>query len=152
MSFIDHAYEAIRESGGRITPQRRLVIELLASATDRLDAEGLYEFARAQDDRISLATVYRTLSTLEAAGLIRQRHISRDHERKYYEPVTDVYHFTCRRCRHVITFNTTLVDALRQQLMDDYDVHALNVCVCVDGLCPQCHAELTLENAAKELT
>ena len=76
MSFSEKAADAIREAGGRMTAQRQHIIDLLGSASERLDAEGLFEQARVLDPAISLATVYRTLSTLESVGLIRQTYIS----------------------------------------------------------------------------
>ena len=95
LSFTENASKAIRASGGRMTAQRKLIINLLASADEHLDAESLYDLAKAQDTSISLATVYRTLNVLEQADLVQQRYISREHERKYYEPVfiENQYHF-----------------------------------------------------------
>lgn len=138
MSFLEQATQAIHEAGGRMTPQRQLIVEILAAATERLDADALYQRARQRDDAISLATVYRTLAALESAGLIHQRYVSRDHERKVYEPDAEVYHFTCRRCRQVIPFQSPLVNLLKQELEQQFQVQALQACICVDGLCPAC--------------
>jgi Fur family transcriptional regulator, ferric uptake regulator len=149
VSFIERASEAIHAAGGRMTPQRQTIIELLASAAERLDAEALYQLARQQDHAINLATVYRTLNTLEAAGLIREQYISPEHERKYYTLAAETYHFTCRKCHRVIAFTSDVLDDLKDRLKTDLHVTAFNVCLCVDGLCADCQAE---ERAAgKEL-
>lgn len=144
MGFVDKASEAIRASGGRMTPQRQIIIDVLDSAAERLDAEGLYQLAHERDTGINLATVYRTLSVLEAAGLIRQHYISPEHDRKYYSVNTRLYHFTCRSCHRVFSFQTDLVEELKRNLEQMLNVQALNACVCVDGLCPDCQAQQEL--------
>lgn len=145
MSFVEEASGAIRESGGRFTAQRRLIVELLAESTGHLDADRLYHLAHQRDTSVSLATVYRTLNVLEDAGLIDQRYFSPDHERKYYEPATaeEHYHFTCRVCRRVIEFESDFVDAIRRQLAEEIGVRVDHACVCLEGLCHDCLAQDT---------
>lgn len=142
MTFLERASHAIRDSGGRMTPQRQMVVELLADAGEDLDADEVYRQAHDRDASVSLATVYRTLNTLEAAGLVRQHYNSREHDRKVYQLVeADTgYHFTCRQCRRVIHFQSALVQDIRQMLEAELGVEVSNACVCMDGLCPDCRA------------
>jgi Fur family ferric uptake transcriptional regulator len=141
VSFVERASEVIRAAGGRITEQRQLIIELLAQAHERIDAERLYQLAQQSDESINLATVYRTLNTLEEMGLIREQYISPGHERKYYTLAAETYHLTCRRCHKVIAFTSDVIETLRHQLETDLQVKTFNICMCVDGLCPDCQAE-----------
>jgi Fur family ferric uptake transcriptional regulator len=143
MSYLEQADKVIREAGGRMTAQRRLIIEILESSREHLDAEALHLRAREQDDSVSLATVYRTLNMLEEAGLVQQRYLSREHERKTYEPlhVDEEYHFTCRICRRVIAFHSELMEQLKRELEAELNVKVFNACVCVDGLCPDCQVQ-----------
>ena len=151
MSFAEKASEVIRATGGRMTAQRQLIIDLLAlTGGDGMDAEILYERARAQNDRINLATVYRTLVTLESAGLIRHQYTSPDHTRKSYTLALETYHFTCRTCRRIIPFTSDLIKTLKRQLEDELGIKALHACVCVEGLCPDCQSNKPLQ--AKEET
>lgn len=123
-----------------MTPQRRLIIALLENSTERLDAEGLHQLASQTDAAISLATVYRTLNTLEEARLIQHSYLSRDHERKYYELVQQekVYQFVCRECGRTYPFRSRLIQALKDQLENDFSVQVLQTCLCIEGLCPAC--------------
>jgi len=67
-------YEAIlRDAGLRITKPRRIILEILHRTEGHPDASAIFEQAAAMDSRISLATVYRTMKTLEESGAI-QRH------------------------------------------------------------------------------
>jgi Fe2+ or Zn2+ uptake regulation protein len=142
MSFVSEASAAIRETGGRMTPQRRLIIGLLERANDHLDAEGLYHLAHERDRSISLATVYRTLNVLKDAGLIEQRYFSREHGREYYEPsgASEHYHFTCKMCGQVTEFETTLVDEIKAELEANLEATVHHACICFEGVCKTCQA------------
>jgi Fe2+ or Zn2+ uptake regulation protein len=150
MTFAAKASEAIRETGGRMTPQRRLIIELMEGAEGHLDAEGLYHLAHERDESISLATVYRTLNVLKDAGLVQQRYFSRDHGREYYEPAQskEHYHFTCSTCGQVTEFETALVDEITQQLEARLSMMVKHACVCFEGICQTCQADIAGEEAA----
>jgi Fe2+ or Zn2+ uptake regulation protein len=143
MTFLVDAQQAIKDAGGRMTEQRRLIVELLAQTTEQFDAEGLYLTAREQNDGVSLATVYRTLNILETYGLIAPHYVSRDHERKYYELSNrdEYYHFTCRNCRKVIPFRSDRIQALKAALEQDLGIEVMHACVCFDGLCADCRED-----------
>ena len=64
--------EALRSEGLRLTRQRRALLRVLSEAGDHPDATELHRRARAVDDSVSLATVYRTLSVLEACGMVHR--------------------------------------------------------------------------------
>ncbi len=78
------------EKGLRMTEQRRVIARVLSEAEDHPDAEELHRRASAQDNRISLATVYRTVRLFEDAGII-ERHDFRD-GRSRYEEAPDEHH------------------------------------------------------------
>lgn len=64
--------EALRADGVRITRQRAALLKVLAGADDHPDASELHRRAREIEDTVSLATVYRTLSALEAQGVVHR--------------------------------------------------------------------------------
>lgn len=78
------------EKGLRMTEQRRVIARVLSLSDDHPDAEELHRRAAAEDPRISLATVYRTVRLFEEAGII-ERHDFRD-GRSRYEEVGDDHH------------------------------------------------------------
>ena len=78
------------DKGLRMTDQRRVIARVLSSSDDHPDAEELHRRASAEDPRISLATVYRTVRLFEEAGII-ERHDFRD-GRSRYEEVGDEHH------------------------------------------------------------
>lgn len=143
MSFQERAADAIRSSGGRMTRQRSILLDLLAHGSDDIDAEQLHQHAIQHDPRISLPTVYRTLHTLEAAHLVAPRFSSSDHERKVYRLVNspDAVHFTCRKCGRVISYESDLISQLKRDLADQLGADLATFCMCAGGLCADCRKE-----------
>lgn len=78
------------KAGMRMTDQRRVIAQVLSTATDHPDVEEVYRRASKVDDKISIATVYRTVRLFEEAGIL-ERHDFRD-GRSRYEQVTEDHH------------------------------------------------------------
>ncbi len=78
------------EKGLRMTEQRRVIARVLSDSQDHPDAEELHRRASAIDNRISIATVYRTVRLFEEAGIL-ERHDFRD-GRSRYEEVPEEHH------------------------------------------------------------
>ncbi len=138
--FSEQVREVVERTGGRMTAQRQLIIDLLESSGGPFEVEEFYRLVQAKDPRISIATIYRTLKMLEVAGLIQQRYRSHDHERRYYERVRaePVYHFSCHACHKMIPFHSSLVQEIGQRLATELGLAVFSACVCLDGLCPDC--------------
>ena len=66
----DTLLDRLEAKGLRLTEQRRVIAEVLAESTDHPNVEELHARAQARDERISLATVYRTVKLFEEAGLL----------------------------------------------------------------------------------
>jgi Fur family ferric uptake transcriptional regulator len=70
------------ERGMRMTGQRRIIARVLSEDEDHTDVEEVYRRANAQDKRISLSTVYRTVRLFEGAGIL-ERHEFGDGRARY---------------------------------------------------------------------
>lgn len=81
----------------RDTPQRRHVYDLLMERRDHPTATEVFIRAKTGMPTISLATVYNSLETLVACGLVKQVHVDREPTR--YCPNLDEHgHFVCDGC------------------------------------------------------
>ncbi len=78
------------ERGLRITDQRRVIAKVLSESDDHPDVEKVHERASAIDERISIATVYRTVRLFEEAGIL-DRHDFGD-GRARYEAAPEAHH------------------------------------------------------------
>ena len=101
------------KKGMRMTDQRRVIAQVIQLAEDHPDVEELYRRASAQDSRISLSTVYRTLNLFEEAGLVT-KHDFKD-GRARFEPIPDEHHdhLIDIRSGHVIEFRNEEIEAIQ---------------------------------------
>jgi len=74
------------EKGLKMTGQRRVIASVLSDAADHPDVEELYRRAVALDNRMSIATVYRTVRLFEENGILERRDFGGGRAR--YEPTT----------------------------------------------------------------
>ena len=102
------------KKGMRMTDQRRVIAQVIENAADHPDVEELYRRASAQDPRISLSTVYRTLNLFEEAGLVT-KHDFKD-GRARFEPIPDEHHdhLIDIRSGKVIEFRNEEIEAIQE--------------------------------------
>lgn len=130
----------LQAQGGRMTAQRRLILESLAAAGTHPTAEEIYAVASQKDPALNLSTVYRTLNWLESEGLIQSRMFSEDRRQQRFDPTPpkEHYHFLCTRCKKVIEFDTLLVNTIKAQFELHSGARVEMGSVVLYGLCPDC--------------
>ena len=106
--------EACAAKGLRMTEQRRVIASVLGEAADHPDTEELYRRAAAIDPGISIATVYRTVSLFQEAGIV-ERHDFGD-GRARYEPAPDDHHdhLIDMRTGRIVEFTDPEIEALQE--------------------------------------
>lgn len=101
------------QHGLKMTGQRRVIARVLSESADHPDVEELYRRAAVMDERISIATVYRTVRLLEEKGILERRDFGGGRAR--YEPTEHGHHY------HLIDVETGKVvefaDAEQERLM-----------------------------------
>ncbi len=100
-----------RQIGMKITHQRMEIFRELAASVEHPDADIIYQRVSKRVVGISRDTVYRTLSTLEAEGLIRKVESLFDRSR-YDANMDHHHHFICTACGKVCDFYSARLDNL----------------------------------------
>ncbi|MEM9048431.1 MAG: Fur family transcriptional regulator [Pseudomonadota bacterium] len=106
----DKLEAALRADGVRITRQRTALLKVLAEAEDHPDAVELHRRAREVDASVSLSTVYRTLTALEAQGVV-QRHAFEGEPAKF--ETADMPHHD-----HMIDLDTGQIHEFRSEKIE----------------------------------
>ncbi len=129
----------LRKHGNKLTPQRHLILEVIASSQDHLTPEVIYEKSRLADPGIGRVTVYRTLELLSKLNLVCKVH-TESGCRSYMMrgPTEHHHHLVCSQCGKVVDFtNCSLVETekkLSQKSGFDIKGHLLEFY----GLCRNC--------------
>ncbi len=90
--------QRLRTHGLRWTPQRRLLIEVLAHTDGHVTGAELIERCRTVDPATIPSTVYRTLDVLEGLGLLSHSHGADGREEFHVQPVATHGHLHCDSC------------------------------------------------------
>jgi len=114
----DTLLDRLEAKGLRLTEQRRVIAEVLSQSTDHPDVEELHARAQARDERISLATVYRTVKLFEEAGLLDKLEFGdgraryEDAEREHHDHLIDV------NSGEVVEFVDPDIEALQERIAE----------------------------------
>jgi Fe2+ or Zn2+ uptake regulation protein len=138
------AAEALRASGGRMTAQRRAILETLQDLGGHPTADQVYAAARERDQAIHPTTVYRTLGWLADAGLVNPRHLEARGDRcEHFDPAlpAEHHHFVCTHCGRVIEFRSRQIEELKAQFAQQHHVSIERAFLSMHGLCEQCREE-----------
>ena len=99
-SHVDELLAAVRRGGLRVTRPRRAVCAVLVSALDQhLSAPEIHELANTKIGvALDQSTVYRTLDTLEKAGLITHTHLPAGASVYHLATEAPHQHLVCAGC------------------------------------------------------
>lgn len=136
--------EVLRASGQRLTPQRRIVLDVMQRAEGHVDADHVEREAHKSDPRISTASIYRILAWLSDQGLVSVTDIGgRDHVYEYLGRGRH-HHLVCRQCgtqtEVPFDFLAPLIDRVRQTY--GFEVHVDHQAIF--GTCGQCNSTPSL--------
>jgi Fur family ferric uptake transcriptional regulator len=105
--------EQCRSKGMPITSQRRLIARVLAEARDHPDVIELRRRVARLDNRVSLATVYRTLRLLAEAGIVERCAFAEGRARYEKAPTMHHDHLIDVTTGRVIEFRSVEIERLQ---------------------------------------
>ncbi|WOO40334.1 transcriptional repressor [Rubellicoccus peritrichatus] len=116
--------EFLASKGLRVTNQRTAIFDAAFKIEDHFTAEDLLDHARALDDSVSRATVYRSLPLLTESGLIREVDVG--HDNKYYlashRAKTFQAQVICEDCSHIFEVDAPFMEWYGKTVCDKLDM------------------------------
>jgi Fur family ferric uptake transcriptional regulator len=135
--------EFLQSRGKRVTQQRRIIVDEVFRRHDHFDAEDLIKHLAEVDDarRVSRPTVYRTLSELVDAGLLRSMALQGRtvYEHDYGYPQHD--HMHCQKCNKLIEFRSEEVAQIGEALAREYQFRVTGHRLIFTGICSDCRSQ-----------
>ncbi len=135
---------SLHDRGQRLTPQRQRVLALFESIGEgtHLSAEEVHQLLIHGQERVSLATVYRTLRLLSSMGLLQELELPEGGRR--FELAGDAHrdhhHLVCLRCGRTEEFESPEVLAAGEAAAGRFGFRLLECVLNVRALCPTCAA------------
>lgn len=130
---------ALKQLGLRPTTPRLQILDVFHQSVKRhLTAEEVFRALLAKSSEIGLATVYRTLSQFEDAGLLRRNAF--DSSRAYFELNDNAshHHLRCLGCGTVHEFSNAFIDSVLHELARTSGYELVLPEVAIQGYCAPC--------------
>ena len=139
MSDDSSLVSVLRANGYRVTPQRRLVWEVLHETAGHLTAEQIAARVQQHREEVNLASVYRALSVLAELDLVRESRLG-DSDASTWELAhpDEHFHLVCERCGSVTHHVGSLVEEIAAHLREGHDFEPSGVELVVTGVCARC--------------
>ncbi|MEX1296008.1 MAG: Fur family transcriptional regulator [Candidatus Limnocylindrales bacterium] len=137
----DEVRERLHERGLRWTPQRRLLVDVLAGTDGHITSAELVERCRDEDPEVTPSTVYRTLDVLEDIGLIRHAHGLDGREEFHVQPAREHGHIHCSVCHGAWEIGAEEVADLASELDDARGFRMDLGHLSIVGVCAGCREE-----------
>jgi Fur family transcriptional regulator, peroxide stress response regulator len=134
---LEHFRTRCAETGLRVTPQRLEVYRELLRAADHPSVDMLHRRVRRRLPTITPDTIYRTLNTLEKAGLaVRVSAVG--NSARFEAGLVRHHHFVCRACGGIYDVYSKRLDRIHagKDLPAEYRVDTVQVEF--RGICPSC--------------
>lgn len=134
----------LKNRGLACTSQRDAILDYLIKDSSHFNADALINALRNKQLMVSRATVYRTLSHLEDAGLIRE--IALNSEQTHYEFIGSTSHhehIVCEVCGMIIEFSDPELEERIVAIADNQKFSMTRHTVQIFGLCRRCREKKT---------
>ncbi len=123
----------------RFTHGREVVFDEVMQAHGHFAAEDLLKQCRQHKRKVSRATVYRSLSEMLEAGVIRETAFGEKHQ--HFEHIYDEkphHHARCLHCSRMFEFPDKKEDNIYQPVLKKMGFHVLGHEMHFYGICKEC--------------
>lgn len=134
---MENLVQIFKDKNLKLTPQRYAIYKYLLSVKTHPSAEMIYNELKKNYPAMSLATVYKTLKTLNELDLVQELNVGEDNFR-YDANVKTHPHIVCLSCGKVDDIEKANFDIVNEEAskFTDYDIKSYKIYFY--GICPKC--------------
>lgn len=129
---------ALRDAGQKVTPQRMQILSSLRHSGSHVTASLILDEVRRGYPYVDGSTVYRTLNSASALGLVSETNLGSGETEYEWIGVDRHHHLVCRSCGEVSSLDNTYLDSLATALHDELGFQADLSHFAIFGLCRDC--------------
>src|SRR5437868_5905338 len=129
----------LKPEGGKRSSKREQIVNVFLRQEGHLSADDLVDITRRDDQRISRATVYRTLQWMVDAGIARKVDFGEGRfrfEHSYRQPRH--FHLICKTCSRSFEFLSSDIEALVEEVASARSFAPSQSVVQIYGTCDEC--------------
>jgi Fur family ferric uptake transcriptional regulator len=132
-------YLSSRPRPQRYTEQQRDMVRYIFAQHNHFDADQLIDDMKRASFHVSRATVYRTLTKLVDAGLLRRLELGPRmfYEHDYGYPQHE--HIVCQQCGKIIEFQDPAIENVIRDVCRENNFLSLGHTFIIRGICTECN-------------
>jgi Fur family ferric uptake transcriptional regulator len=141
-AFVD----SLRPAGSKRSSKRDFIVNVFLRQEGHLTADNLVALIRREDERISRATIYRTLQWMVDAGIARKVDFGEGRfrfEHSYRHPRH--FHLICKSCNRSFEFLSSDIEALIEEVAAARGFTPRQSVLQIHGTCEACRTGKPLE-------
>ncbi len=145
----ERAVECLREQGYRLTPQRLLILSVVAESGGHMGVDQVFRLAKEAYPYMDIATVYRTLHLLKKLNVVTEVAIG---DRLHYEltdPEGGHHHMVCQVCSGAFNLGPHYLEQFRHTLMQEFNFEPDLEHFTITGVCATCQGQPRKGNPTK---
>lgn len=131
--------ESLRPAGSKRSSKRDFIVNVFLRQEGHLTADNLVDLIRREDQRISRATIYRTLQWMVDAGIARKVDFGEGRfrfEHSYRHPRH--FHLICKSCNRSFEFLSSDIEALVEEVAAARNFAPRQSVLQIHGTCEAC--------------
>src|SRR5512145_2697327 len=136
--------ERLRPAGSKRSGKRDFIVNVFLRQEGHLTADNLVDLIRREDQRISRATIYRTLQWMVDAGIARKVDFGEGRfrfEHSYRHPRH--FHLICKSCNRSFEFLSSDIEALLEEVAMARNFAPRQSVLQIHGTCEACRTGRT---------
>ncbi len=134
-----HTYlNKLRDNGYRITPQREMIVQIIAHCGKHMSAEEVMERVREKTTSVNIATVYRTLDMLVENGLASRFDLGNGKIAYATGKHGPHIHLVCKHCGSITEVSEKDISPFLENIEKLYNFDCIPYHFSVHGLCRDC--------------
>jgi Fur family ferric uptake transcriptional regulator len=127
----------LKQNGFRLTPQRRMILDVIHEANGHLTADEIIDYVQARVEGVNKSTIYRTLELLEGLGCVYRTRLG-DHFIYHHAEGGHHHHVVCRVCGKSVDLDDDLFESVERAVSERSGFQVGFTHVVMRGLCAEC--------------
>ena len=127
----------LKDKGLKLTPQRRLIVDIIDETDAHLTAEEIIDYVKNRMPGVNKSTIYRTLELLEKCGCVFKSE-SGDRSIYHHAEAGHHHHLFCSKCGKSIYCEENIFLPVEKRLAEKYGLKVNFRHMVISGLCEEC--------------
>ena len=138
MAKHSQVLEDLRQKGYRLTPQRLLILTIIAEGDGHMGVDEVFNRAKESYPYLDIATVYRTLHLFKDLGVVTEVAIGDRLHFELTDPHAPHHHMVCRVCGGAFNLSPEYLEEFRETLFHEFGFEPDLENFTITGVCAQC--------------